>query len=295
MNKNSAAFTLTVAVVLCLCCSVVVAGAAVLLRPMQEKNALIKKQRNVLAAAGLYDAATDGPEQIEAKYAKSVVSVPVQLIDGSLDNTVDVASYSAVDAAKDVEASSPIGGDFPLVGYPRREDVAIAYLVKSEGGDLDKVVMPVYGKGLWSTLYGFLALESDLRTIAGLTFYSHAETPGLGGEVDNPAWKSQWVGKLAYNDEGRPNVTVQKGGYDRNDPNASYMVDGLSGATITSNGVENLVNYWISRDAFGPFLEKIESGQFTLQDAEAAAEKNAAEKNAAENTSEEGDAASDAA
>ena len=282
MNKNSPAFTLTVAVVLCLCCSVVVAGAAVALRPMQEYNALIKKQRNVLSAAGLYDPATDGNEEIEAKYADRVVAVPVKLEDGTLENTVDVGSYSADDAAKDQDASSPIGGDYPLVGYPRREDVAIAYMVKGEDGGLDKVVMPVYGKGLWSTLKGFLALESDLRTISGLTFYSHAETAGLGAEVDNPRWKQQWIGKLAFDDAGRPAVVVQKGGYDRDSPNASYMVDGLSGATITSNGVQNLVNYWVSQDAFGPFLERIEAGEFTLEEAEAAAAKNNAAADAAD-------------
>lgn len=279
MNKNSPIFTLTVAVVLCLVCSVVVAGAAVALGPMQEYNAKIKKQRNVLEAAALYDADADGNKEIEAKFAKYVVEVPVNLNDGVLDDSIDVASYSADDARKDLDASSPIqDGPHALVGYPAREDVAIAYLVKNDAGALDKVVMPVYGKGLWSTLFGFLALESDLRTIAGLTFYSHAETPGLGGEVDNPRWKKQWVGKLAYDDSGEPNVTVQKGGVPANDPQASYKVDGLSGATITSNGVENLVNYWISDGAFGPFLEKIQDGAFTLADAEAAAAANKTEE-----------------
>lgn len=271
MNKNSPGFTLLIAVLLCTVCGVVVAGAAVALRPMQERNAELKKMRNVLAAAALYDPATDGNDEIEAKFKERVIAVPVNLNDGVMDNTIDVTSYSAKDAAKDFDASSPIGGDFPLVGYPRREDVAIAYLVKAEDGGLGQVVLPVYGKGLWSTLYGFLALNDDLRTIAGLTFYSHAETPGLGGEVDNPDWKAQWVGKEVYDEQGRPNVTVQKGGVPPGDPNASYKVDGLSGATITSNGVENLVNYWVSDNAFGPFLEKIASGDVTLEAAEASA------------------------
>ena len=277
MNKNSPLFTLFVAVSLCLVCGIVVAGAAVALKPRQERNAELKKMRNVLQAAGLYEEA-DGNDEVEAKYAASVIAVPVNLKDGVLDNTIDVASYSANDAAKDEDASSPIGGDYPLVGYPRRENVAIAYLVKDEGGQLDKIVMPVYGKGLWSTLYGFLALESDLRTIAGLTFYQHAETPGLGGEVDNPRWKKQWVGKLAFDDEGNPNVSVQKGGVAAGDSNASYKVDGLSGATITSVGVENLVNYWVSDDAFGPFLGRVKTGDFTLEDAEASAAENNAAK-----------------
>jgi Na+-transporting NADH:ubiquinone oxidoreductase subunit C len=117
------------------------------------------------------------------------------------------------------------------------------------------VVIPVEGKGLWSTLYGFLALDKDVNTIKGLTFYQHAETPGLGGEVDNPKWKALWPGRKAFGDDGQPKIAVIKGqaGPVAEDP---YQVDGLSGATITARGVSHLVQFWLGTNGFGPYLKQ---------------------------------------
>ena len=123
------------------------------------------------------------------------------------------------------------------------------------------LVLPVSGKGLWSTLYGFIALSSDTKTIRGIGFYEHAETPGLGGEVDNPLWKKQWVGKLALNDSFEPIFEVMKGQVSSTTPGSQSKVDGLSGATITSNGVTGLVRYWLGKNAFGPYLDRVRSGQ----------------------------------
>jgi Na+-transporting NADH:ubiquinone oxidoreductase subunit C len=129
------------------------------------------------------------------------------------------------------------------------------FFVKRPGSDkIQQVVLPVYGKGLWGTLYGYLALKSDLNTIQGLTFYQHKETPGLGGEVDNPLWKEQWEGRKLYDENGNPAAMVFKGPAPDDNP---YAVDGLSGATITSRGVTNLLAYWASDEAYGPFLDKL--------------------------------------
>ena len=165
---------------------------------------------------------------------------------------------------EDPERSSSTDGALP--GWDTREDKAFAYLVRNADDPerIDQIVLPVYGYGLWSTLYGYIALESDVRTIAGLTFYKHAETPGLGGEVDNPRWKEQWKGKLAYDEDGDPAVRIVKGGFDRDAPWATYAVDGLSGATITSNGVEKSLNYWLGDAGFGPFLDKVRGGEVEI-------------------------------
>jgi Na+-transporting NADH:ubiquinone oxidoreductase subunit C len=129
------------------------------------------------------------------------------------------------------------------------------FLIKQPGSDkIQQVVLPVYGKGLWGTLYGYLALKSDLETIQGITFYSHKETPGLGGEVDNPLWKAQWDGRKLFDENGKPASLVFKGTAPSDDP---YAVDGLSGATITSRGVTNLIRYWASDEGYGPFLKKL--------------------------------------
>ena len=96
-------------------------------------------------------------------------------------------------------------------------------------------------------------MKSDLQTVQGLTFYEHKETPGLGGEVDNPGWKKQWIGLKLYGEDGEPEALVFKGPAPPDNPHA---VDGLSGATITSRGVTSLIRYWTSDDGYGPFLKK---------------------------------------
>ncbi len=132
----------------------------------------------------------------------------------------------------------------------------MGYLLRS-GADIEKIVLPVHGYGLWSTLYGFLALEGDGNTVAGITFYEHGETAGLGGEVDNPAWKALWPGKAIYADDGRVALKVVKGAVNPKAAGAEHQVDGLSGATLTSRGVENLVSYWMGDAGYGPILKTI--------------------------------------
>ena len=146
--------------------------------------------------------------------------------------------------------------DKDIASIKRQAKIAKVYLVEN-GGQIDKIILPIHGYGLWSTLYGFMALEGDGNTVAGLGFYEHAETPGLGGEVDNPRWKKQWTGKRVYKD-GRVALRLVKGGADRTD---AYGVDALSGATITSRGVDNLVEFWLSDTGFKPFLDNVRQGR----------------------------------
>jgi Na+-transporting NADH:ubiquinone oxidoreductase subunit C len=133
-------------------------------------------------------------------------------------------------------------------------------MVENDQG-IETMILPIHGYGLWSTLYGFIALEGDLKTVVGLGFYQHAETPGLGGEVDNPNWRQQWTGKVVYDEDGEVAVQVLKGSVDSSNPNAEHQVDGLAGATLTSRGVEALVRFWLGENGFGPFLENINEGE----------------------------------
>ena len=111
--------------------------------------------------------------------------------------------------------------------------------------------MPVRGKGLWSTLKGFVSVSADDFTTRGITFYSHGETPGLGGEVDNPAWKAQWsTAKKTLDADGQVILSVTKSG--AAGPND---IDGLAGATITTQGVDKLIKYWLGNDGFGTYLK----------------------------------------
>ena len=113
------------------------------------------------------------------------------------------------------------------------------------------IVLPIKGYGLWSTLYGFLALDKDAVTVRGITYYQHGETPGLGGEVDNPTWKAKWPGRKAYDESWAPALRVIKG--QAGPPSSSpHQVDGLSGATITSRGVNDMINFWLGESGFAP-------------------------------------------
>ncbi len=156
--------------------------------------------------------------------------------------------------------SEMLPGDQDIAKLKRQEKYAKVYLVKKDG-KLDKVVLPIRGYGLWSTLWGFIAFESDGNTVAGLTFYEHAETPGLGGEVDNPRWKAQWPGKKVYDEKGQVRAKLVKGGVVKGSPDEPYAVDALAGATLTSRGVSNLVQYWLGEYGFKKYLERVAKGE----------------------------------
>jgi Na+-transporting NADH:ubiquinone oxidoreductase subunit C len=167
----------------------------------------------------------------------------------------DPEAYDQRVASNDPDLSKTIPPSDDLAGIKRRETHSFVYLIE-EDGKLDQVILPIRGKGLWSTLYGFLALASDMRTIRGITFYEHGETPGLGGEVDNPKWKKQWSGKLAFDEQGDVGIEVIRGEVNPDSEDAQYQIDGLTGATITARGVSDLVQYWLGKDGFGPYLDK---------------------------------------
>ncbi|NHZ73404.1 MAG: Na(+)-translocating NADH-quinone reductase subunit C [Nitrospirae bacterium] len=251
--QRSALYTILFATAVCIVCAIVVSSAAVSLKPAQEINAALEKQRNVLLAAGLLEAG----EKIDAvevqRRFENIRMVVVNLETGEEATDIDPATFDQVRAAKDPETSSVAPKNRALV--QRLPDHVLVYEVLGDNG-VEGIVLPIQGYGLWSTLYGFIALDNDLETIRGITFYQHGETPGLGGEVDNPKWKARWVGRKAFGEDGQPKITVIKGpaGPPAEDP---YEVDGLSGATLTARGVTNLVHFWLGDEVLGPYLENL--------------------------------------
>ena len=258
-QKESTARTLTVALLVCLVCSVFVAGAAVALRPTQLENRQLDKQRSILAIAGLGEAGMSG-NQVKALYKERIVAKLVNLETGEYSDEFDPNTFDPLVAAKDPALSQSLSGNEDIASIKRRERYSVVYIVE-ENGELDKLIMPVRGYGLWSTLYGFMAVQSDLNTVTGLGFYQHGETPGLGGEVDNPKWRSQWQGKELFNDDGKLAIQVVKGGVDPQSPRADHQVDALAGATLTSNGVNNLLHFWLGENGFGPFIANLRAGE----------------------------------
>ena len=259
-QRDSVGRTILVATVLCVVCSLVVSAAAVALRDRQEENKVLDRQKNILDATGLAmgeygkPAAQLSRGQIDELYTW-ISEALVDLESGQYNTELDLETYDPREAINRADMSIPIESPRYDPGEQRREKVAKVYFVKRPGEErIQQVVLPVYGKGLWSTLYGYLAIKNDLNTIQGLTFYEHGETPGLGGEVDNPTWRAQWTGQQLFDDSGEPAAIVYKGPAPPGNP---YAVDGLSGATITARGVTNLIRYWASEDGYGPFLDQL--------------------------------------
>ena len=123
-----------------------------------------------------------------------------------------------------------------------------------DGERIEQVILPIRGPGLWSTMYGYLAVANDGNTVRGLRFYDHAETPGLGDQVDKPFWRDQWPGKKLFDADGQPQIEVVKGPAP---PGSNYQIDGLAGATLTGRGVSQFVRHWIGDEGFGPFLRSL--------------------------------------
>ncbi|OZY85754.1 Na(+)-translocating NADH-quinone reductase subunit C [Cellvibrio mixtus] len=256
-NQQTAKYTITVTLIMCLVASVLVAGSAVLLKPTQAANKALDFKTNVLKIAGIYDASLS----VDAQFEKVDVKI-IDLQTGKFTDAVtDVEKFDQTVSAKKPELSDKLAPELDIAKIIRREKYAKVFLVNDESGNLSKVILPVRGYGLWSTMSGFVALDKDLNTILGFGFYDQKETPGLGGEVDNPKWKQLWVGKKIYSESGEVLVSVVKGHVDESTPDAEHKVDGLAGATLTSNGVGQLMKFWMGDNGFKPFLTNLKNGE----------------------------------
>ena len=198
---------------------------------------------NILASAGLLKEGIDVETQFEQISAKVV-----DMETGRYSNAVDPATYDQRKASSDPALSVALESSEDLAKIKRRVNYATVYILEGAEG-LEKVILPIKGYGLWSTMYGFIALEKDLQTVAGIGFYEHGETPGLGGEIDNPNWKSSWIGKQAFAEDELV-LTVIKGKVDMN--RAAPIIKLMDYWRYPNHqGVDNLVQYWLGDQGFG--------------------------------------------
>ncbi len=255
MPNNSMSKTVTVALAVSIVCSLLVSATAIYLKPLQQKNQALEKKRNVLIAAGIME--KDKP--VEEQF-KQVQPLLVNLETGEWKAAENPEAYirGYDDMMKDPERTIRLDPEKDPAGIRVIPRTALVYRVQKDG--MDVVVLPFWGKGLWSTMYGFIAVETHTNEIRGLTFYQHGETPGLGGEVDNPRWKKQWKGKELYGPDGDVRIHVIKGKVDPSSPKADYQIDGLTGATITTRGIDHMVRFWVGPRGFGPFLDQLQEG-----------------------------------
>lgn len=259
-KQDSTKKTLTVALTLCLVCSVLVSVAAVGLKPLQDANKALDRNKNVLAAAGLLK-----PEQSREEIQQLFEEFDLRLVNLSEGRFateeelqqagIDPSNYNDRTASRDPEISRSLRGNDPA-GIQRQADFATVYLRQTDGGQTDLLVLPIHGAGLWGAMYGILVLEGDLRTVRGLSYYEHKETPGLGAKVENDDWRAQWPGQVAFTDDGSVALSVVKGRGD-----APGEIDGLSGATLTTNGVDRMIRFWLGERGYGPFIAQLQAGK----------------------------------
>ncbi|HEX5629939.1 MAG TPA: Na(+)-translocating NADH-quinone reductase subunit C [Usitatibacteraceae bacterium] len=257
-DRESPRYTFLFATAVCVACAFVVSVAAVSLQPAQKANARLYMEKNVLLAAGLVKPADKvGAKEVETYFAKDVKARLVDLATGELvpEDKRDARAYDQRAARNDPGASRAAPANNAGIG--RLPNLAVAYYVMKDGA-VDQVVIAIEGLGMWGTVYGFMAIDKDGKTIRGLTYYDQKETPGLGGEIGNPQWQALWTGRHAYDSVGLPAIAVIKGQAGPPDKDA-FRVDGLSGATITSNAITRLTRFWLSDDGYGKFLKRLKA------------------------------------
>ena len=252
--NDSVTKTLGVAFVICLVCSLVVSFAAVNLRDLQKENATNNQSIKILQAAKIYDSSIDVKIQFSKLEMKFVDFNSGKILD-SYENFV-IEDYDQLKSTRNPNLSTSLNESEDIAIIKNRENVGKFFIVRNEDSSIDKLILPIRGYGLWGTLYGYMAIEEDFNTVAGLEFYDHKETPGLGAEVDNPKWKAIWPGKKIYeNDEVK--LAVMKGKVETDDANIDYKVDGLSGATLTSRGVTNMITYWFGESGYAKLFKEL--------------------------------------
>lgn len=256
---DSTRYTVAFAAIVCVVCALMISVAAVSLQPRQAAAARLYMEKNVLVAAGLHRPGADiSAQEVERLFSERIRVRLVDLASGELvpADKVNARSYDQRKARADPSASRVAPPN--VAGIGRLPNHAVVYFILKDGA-VDQLVIAVEGLGMWGTIYGFVALDRDANTVRGLTYYDQKETPGLGGEIGNPKWQATWHGRRAYDEQWHARIAVIKGSAGK--PEADPLrVDGLSGATVTSNAVTRLMQFWLSDDGYGLFLRRFRNG-----------------------------------
>jgi len=255
MAEEPAAKPFYSVLVLAFACSALVASAAVGLRPLQEANRQQDQKKNILYAAGLFEK----EKTVEELFAPIETKI-IELASGLYvpEDQLAPESYNQLKAALTESTSRPLNSEEDLARLRRIEKYSFVYLVR-DGQKIDQIVLPVRGKGLWSTMYAYAAIDADLTTVRGISFYEHGETPGLGGEIENRKWQEGWRGKQLYDATGKIELELVKGKAAGTGEEALHQIDGLSGATLTAKGVNNLMEFWFGDHGYKPYFNQLKN------------------------------------
>lgn len=227
--------------------ALVVSSASVLLKPAQEAH--LERERQARFEA-MIDALPAMRELMLEAGVDTLDTRVVRLSTGEFDPNVDPAAFDPGKAAQDPATSLELPAEIDLAGLKRIATHAQVHLLERDG-ELHLVVLPVSGTGYQSLIRAYIALHSDLRTVAALTITDQGETPGLGSRIEEPDWQALWAGKRIAGEDGRIVIRVAKG-----PASGPHEVDGISGATRTGNAITNMLAFWLGEHGFGPFLDR---------------------------------------
>lgn len=264
MNRDSPVKAFIVVLLTALVCSSLVSGAVVILRPIQLNNQMVERSRNIMKLTGLVE---EGVTPSDEEMLELYRGMDVRILDidkAEFNDEMDPLSFDQRRAVNNPDLGTDIPLDQDLAALGRRSRYAPVYMVLKEDGSLDRLILPVHGTGMWSTIYGYIALESDLNTIAAVTFYEQNETPGLGDQIMRPEWQAQWVGRRIYDEVGDPRFAVNHGKVEPGSSTWLYEVDALTGATVTADAITAMIRYWFGPNGYRDFLDSLrrrESGE----------------------------------
>lgn len=250
MNRD-ALRSLSILASVALVCAILVSVSTTVLRPIKERNEALQRYRHVVSLTGLVEPGADDDTVFEV--VEHLDARVVDLRTGEFAADMNPDEIDSRSAATDPDQSTAIPAAADVARLGRRANHEVVYLVWGDN-TLNRIILPISGQGMWSTLYGFIALEGDLSTIADVSFYEQSETAGLGDQIEDPEWQAKWRGRKIFGDNGDVRFQVAAGAVS---PSAAHQVDGLTGATITGTGVTNLVRFWLGPQGYGPLLNNI--------------------------------------
>ena len=251
MNRNGATYTLFFTLAVCAVCSLIVAGAYVALAERQRADAAAFRMLDILRLTGL----AEEDEQLERdeifERFEAIRARAVDMETNRFDPEVDARLFDQREASRDPTQS--VEAPPNPAGVRRIPSHAVVYERLNDDGSLDQILIPIHGQGYGGQIFGFLSLGPDLNTVREIVFYEHQETPTLGGRIDRTSWRRNWPGRRVFDDSGEVALELVQKPPPADE--APYQVDAISRASVTTAGVQNMINFWFGPDAFGPFLE----------------------------------------
>jgi Na+-transporting NADH:ubiquinone oxidoreductase subunit C len=251
MDRNRPGYTLVFTIVVCAICSVFVASTYEMLGERQRADAAVFRMLDILRLTGLA-----GPDEVLEKdeIVRRFGAIRPRAVDmraRRIDPEVDASLYGQREASRDPTRSREAPAN--AAGVRRIPDHAVVYERLGEDGSVEQMLLPLHGQGYGGQIYGFIALGPDLNTVRDIIFYEHEETPTLGGKINRASWRAAWEGRRVYDDSRA--VALRLVGDAGPADTHPHEVDAVSRASVTTAGVQNMIDFWMGPEGFGPFLE----------------------------------------